>query len=377
MISRSELQALAAERDAVCMSVYLPVYAAGMDAQTNPIRLKNAIQRVEAALKDRGVRRQEIETLLKPLWELHGGDNSWRYRDGGLAVFRSSEAFQWHVIPVEFEEMVRVADRFYLKPLLPGLVSDGRFFVLAVSRKSVRLLDCTRETASELRVDGLPRDIVDALGPQVTSEQIQFHSGDPGGRAMFHGHGAGTDDRQTDLMRYLRVVNRSVHDAIADHSEPLVVAAADPVHGLYQRVNTYPHLAPTPVPGNPDDLSASDLRDRAWEVVEPAFRRELDKARQAYEQAAGTDRATVDLPTIVNAACDGRIAVLFVALGEQRWGAHDPDARSVEIHDEPLPGDDELLDLAAVQALLSGASVYAVRPDEVPGDGPAAAVLRY
>ncbi|NNL12787.1 MAG: hypothetical protein HKO82_03750, partial [Acidimicrobiia bacterium] len=47
------------------------------------------------------------------------------------------------------------------------------------------------------------------------------------------------------------------------------------------------------------------------------------------------------------------------------------------IHDTPEAGDVDLLDAAAAQAWLRGGTVFAVAPDEVPGDGHLAAVLRY
>ena len=45
------------------------------------------------------------------------------------------------------------------------------------------------------------------------------------------------------------------------------------------------------------------------------------------------------------------------------------------LHEQPRPGDEDLLDFAAVQSLLNGGTVYAVAADEVPGDGNLAALL--
>jgi hypothetical protein len=49
----------------------------------------------------------------------------------------------------------------------------------------------------------------------------------------------------------------------------------------------------------------------------------------------------------------------------------------VEIHSERQPGDEDLLNVAAIHAMFNGAKVYAVESDEMPGGGPLAAVLRY
>jgi hypothetical protein len=68
---------------------------------------------------------------------------------------------------------------------------------------------------------------------------------------------------------------------------------------------------------------------------------------------------------------------LFVAVESHRWGTFDPETGRVEIKEENGPRDDDLLDLAAVRTLLNGGEVHAVRADEVPGRGDAAAVLRF
>jgi hypothetical protein len=80
---------------------------------------------------------------------------------------------------------------------------------------------------------------------------------------------------------------------------------------------------------------------------------------------------------VVTAAHDGRVDTLFVALGTRRWGSFDEEARKVEVSDSNGPGTEDLVDLAAIQTLLKGGTVYAVPPDRVPEGSEVAAVYRY
>ncbi len=69
---------------------------------------------------------------------------------------------------------------------------------------------------------------------------------------------------------------------------------------------------------------------------------------------------------------------LFVAVGVQRWGRFEAQAGDVVVHESHEPGDQDLLDLAAVQTLMHAGRVYAVQAAQVPDSGnPAAAVFRY
>ena len=69
--------------------------------------------------------------------------------------------------------------------------------------------------------------------------------------------------------------------------------------------------------------------------------------------------------------------MLFVAIGVQRWGSFDPDTDAVHWHDKAEPGDEDLLDFAAIQTFLNGGTVYAVEPENVPDDRHLAAIFRY
>ena len=59
------------------------------------------------------------------------------------------------------------------------------------------------------------------------------------------------------------------------------------------------------------------------------------------------------------------------------WGGFDPDTMSVDLHPEPEPTDEDMLDFAAIHTLLNGGTVYAVEPEQLPEQAPAAAIFRY
>ena len=98
-----------------------------------------------------------------------------------------------------------------------------------------------------------------------------------------------------------------------------------------------------------------------------------------YKHYAGTDdaHASNDIAEIVAAAHYKRVATLFVALDIQQWGTFDPQTQIVTLHNECQPGDQDLLDLAAVHTFLNHGAVYVIPPEEMPADAPVAAIFRY
>ncbi len=98
-----------------------------------------------------------------------------------------------------------------------------------------------------------------------------------------------------------------------------------------------------------------------------------------FQQLAGegTGKASSDLKEIVSAAYYQRVDSLFVPLGQQIWGEFDPDTMGVDLHPEPEPDDEDMLDFVAIHTLLNGGTVYVVEPEKMPDSIPAAAIFRY
>jgi hypothetical protein len=158
---------------------------------------------------------------------------------------------------------------------------------------------------------------------------------------------------------------------------PLVLAGVGYLHAIYRKANTYPHLAGGGIEGNPEELSAEELHEQAWGIVHSLFLADQERAAAQYRQLAGSEQVSNDIYQVVPAAYHGRVKTLFVATGIQQWGVFDPDLNKIELTEEPGSADEDLLDLAAVHALLSGGTVYAVAPERLPDETGLAAVFRY
>lgn len=381
MISRDELGTLFRSNEGPCVSIFMPTHRAGSETREGPIRLKNLTRQAEKLLTGGGLPSREAKALLEPMERLQEDTLFWSYQDDGLAVFSSPGLFRAYRIPATPDELVVVSRRFHVKPLLPLLTDDGRFYILALSQNEVRLLEATRRRVHEVELEGVPRSLGEALQYDDKERQLQYHTPAPVGRgeqaALFQGHGVGIDDAKTDILRYFRQVDQGLKRLLKDEQAPLALAGVEYLLPIYREANTYKHLVDQGVGGNPEGLSSQELRDRAWTVVEPRFLKARQDAVARYRRLAGTARASDDLSSVVSAAYHGLIEELFVAVGVQKWGVFDATASRVYSHEEAQPGDEDLLDFAAVHTLLRGGTAYAVAPQEMPARTPLAAVFRY
>lgn len=382
VFTANELRTLLEARDGAHVSIFMPTHQVGTDAEEDRIRLKNLLRDAEIRLSSQGVRPLLIEKMLAPAQERLSDALFWQYQSGGLALFLSPDFSRFYRLPLNFKELVVVADRFHVKPVLPLVSGDGRFYILAISGDQVRLLRGTRDRVDQIQVKDVPANLSEALKYEDAEKQFQFHTdaqvqGTRRRAAVFYGQGDAAEDWKDDLFEYFRQIDRGLHSVLKDERVPLVLAGVDYLFPIYREANTYPYLLGEGISGNPERLSAAELHDRAVEVLQPYFARSREEAVARYRELAGTERVSEDIEAIVPAAVYGRVETLFVAVGSHQWGRYNPSADEVILDSELQPGDEDLLDLASVHTILNRGTVYAVEAGQVPGGLSVAAVLRY
>jgi len=379
-ITLEELKSFLGRSAERCISIYMPAHRAGRDTEQNPIRFKNLLREVEEGLLNGGLRAPAVQEILKPAWRLLEDADFWRQQSDGLAVFFDDEEFQYYRLPLPFAELTVIANRFHLKPLLPFFTQNGHFYILALSRNQIRLLEGTRDTVDEIDLGSLPESMAEIFHYDRFEKQLQFHTGTaqgPGNRAaMFYGHDV-SDEEKDRILRWFRKVDAELAPLFNNKRSPVVVASVEHLLPVYLEANTSPSLLDKALPGNPEDIAPKELHAQAWAMVVPIFRQAQERAVAEYHRLAGTGQTTVDVAEAVRAAFHGRVDTLFVAVGVQCWGSFVPDSGTVQLRQTPQPGDEDLLNLAAIQAILNGGQVYAVAPEEVPEQALLAALLRY
>jgi hypothetical protein len=255
----------------------------------------------------------------------------------------------------------------------------------------VRLFHASRFGVQEVKLPAsVPPNMARVMAAVQEDKQAQFHTqttmhgarGPHIKQAMFHGHGISGADEAVDKMRvgeFCHQVEQGVSKLLYSVRCPLILAAAEPVAGIYQEINTYPQLEREVIRGNPDRQSAKQLHESAWAIMEPIFQQRKAAAFAKYRQSSGPREAlgSKRLADIIAAAQDGSVETLFVAMEDHRWGHFDPQSREVTLHRNRQEGDDDLLELTAAGVYFSGGTIFAVPKNQMPSDSPVAATFRF
>lgn len=387
-LKKSDLRKLLQHEALPRLSLYMPTHRAGAETQQDPIRFKNLLGQAESRLADYGLRTPEAQEFLERASdELLQDEIFWQQQSDGLALFTAPDLFRYYRLPLDFEEIVTVGDQFYIKPVFKFFQNSGNFYILALSQDEVRLLEGTKYGVEEVDLERLPPSLAEALKWDDPERQLQSHTvsrGRQGGERgkpdmTFHGHGVGTDDDKTNILRYFQKVDRGLSDFLAGEQVPVVLAGVEYLFPIYREASSYNYLVEPGIPGNPEDLSGEKLHARAWQLLEPRFKREQEESTELYRQQAGTEtgRASNDISEIVPAAYSGRVGRLFIQERSQIWGRYDLANNRIDVHPERTPASEDLLNTAALYTFQNDGAIYVVEGSEMPDESSIAAVFRY
>jgi hypothetical protein len=380
-ITRDEIRDLLQLPGRPCVSIYMPTVRAGAETQQNPIRLKNLLRSAQEKLEASGMESAEATELMAPVRELVDDPTFWQELGEGLIVFRSPEVLRTYRLSTPLDELAMVSERFHVKPLFTLLAEDRPFYVLAISLKNIRLISATRHHAEEMELPGVPHSLTEALG-DLTRQYSQFQAGSAKSvhrSPVYHGHGTGEDNLKAEIVQFFNLADKELVKHV-DRNAPVVLAGVEYLLPRYKETTELLHVLDEGLTGNAEGLSPEELRDKAWEIVEPVLTADRRKAAERYGDLLGTGRAASRYDEILPAAHDGRIDTLFVARGVRLWGTYDLEARTARLQedqDAQQTGGEDLLDLAAIQTFQNGGQVYAVPQQDVPDGQAMAAIFRY
>ena len=380
LLNRTDIQALASsEADETHLSLFIPTHRAGPEIQGDQVQWKNLVNQVETKLLEE-LRRPDVEALLEPARDLLNDSPQWQHMGDGLAMFLRPGWHQTYRIPARLPVLGAIGDHFVTGPLM-RLLSDEHFFLLAISQSKVRLMEGSRHTVEQVQLGDIPTAVADVLEePDPEGGGLNIPMGSRrGGPAVFYGHGATAEDvRRDDLVFFLRQVSTGLDEILGGQSAPLVLVGLEKNIDAYRGVNNYRNTLSEAVRHNPDELSAAELHDLAWPLVEARLQAERDDVVAKAQQLQGSGRSSTDLSMIRDAAQQGRVETLLMRSDPDCWEEATGEAGDSVVR---LGGDDrfavcEQVDASAADTLANGGLVYATSREVVP-DSPVMAVLRY
>ena len=366
--------------EAPCLSVYQTTHRQFPDRQQDPIRFRNLVKALGDSLRQKYPDR-ETDSLLAPFHALAEDAEFWNHNLDGLAVLGAQDLFRVYRLQRPVAELAVVADSFHTKPLLRIVQSADRFQILGLDRHQARLFEGNRDRIDEIAMaPGVPRTLDEAVQRDIEQDRSTRTHGrvEPGAMGR---HGAGdakNDAIDADTRNFFRQVDRAV---LEHHSRPtglpLLLAALPEHHALFREVSGNPNLIAAAIDVNPGVLTLDELRERAWQLIQPSYLQRLAGMTEAFGAAQAGQHGSGDLSDAARAAVEGRVATLLLEADRQIPGRIDAATGAVAFADLGDPGVDDLLDDLGEYVLRGGGEVVMVPAERMPTRTGLAASYRY
>lgn len=364
-----------------CLSLYQLTHRRHPENQQDPIRFRNLVKALDESLRQK-YPTCEIQSLLDPFLALADDRDFWNHTLDGLAVLGAKGLFRVYKLHRPVAELVVVADSFHTKPLMRMLQSADRYQVLGLSRQGIKLFEGNRDILAQVELArGVPQTMTEALGSELTeSHQTVAAYGGTGGASspMHHGHGGKASEIEIDDEKFFRAVDRGI---LEHHSRPsalpLILATLPEHRQLFHKVSHNPFLMDEGIYINPDNLSSDELRQHAWQIVEPRYLARLAALVGEFGSARSKNLGYEELTQVSKAVVDGRVATLLVEADRQIPGQINAANGDIELSDSATPVIDDVLDDLGALVLKMGGQVVIVPAEQMPTKTGIAAIYRY
>jgi hypothetical protein len=367
--------------DPPCLSLYQPTHRHHPDNQQDPIRFRNLVKELEEPLRQQ-FSKDDIRTLLQPFLALANDMDFWNHTLDGLAVLGARGIFRVYKLQRPVTEFALVADSFHTKPLMRILQSADRYQVLGLNRQEIRLFEGNRDALDEIELARtVPKTITEALGDELTEPHrtVASYGGIGDGHSpMHHGHGGKESEVDIDAERFFRAIDRGI---LEHHSKPagltLILAALPQYHHLFHQVSHNPLLIEDSIEVHPDSLTIEELRQRAWQILEPHYLARLAKLVEEFGNAKSKGLGDDVLVQVAKAIVAGRVATLMIEAVRKIPGRIDSATGEIEFGDLSHPEVDDVLDDLGELALKKGGQIVIVPAERMPTDTGIVAIYRY
>lgn len=350
----------------VAVSVYLPLSPDQRDLRLQSGGLRNVVDEVterlagidlEPSLKDR-----IISAILQRVSSLDLAE----HREPAIAIFSDESDARMISLPEAVPYDVAVGQHFNLKPLLPLLEKNRRFWLLALSDGRAKLFSVTPFGITETDL-GLAQRVTDASAADEPAAD----------------HGGGADEPEAaappqSLLESLTDLVRAVEETIGGDTAPVLLAAEPKIGGHFRKTTRLPTLLGEGLVLNPHAFPLAELHQKALEAAGPQLTSQAEEVLQQIEARLGdaAPNVAIRLEEILAAAEEGRVDAVVVASDEALWGRYAAGG-PVTAHGHRVAGDEDLLNRVAIATMRNGGRSFSLSRTRIPRGAPAAATLRF
>jgi hypothetical protein len=367
------------EEEGPFISLYQPTHRFSPANKQDPIVFKNLIRKIENSLKQK-YSKKDIDSIMNLFYQLEGDQSFWNNTFDGLAILANLNKCIIYKLHKSVKALAIVADSLHIKPLVRIFQSADKYQLLGLSGNVFTLYEGNRFGVDEIEMaPETPRTIEKVLGEQHTDSYLTHGSyGGVGGSTMYHGHGGEKDERDKDIEKFFRYADKFVSDNYSKPSKlPLILVALKEYHNIFMKVSKNSYLMEHGIKGSYDSFKMEQLKEKAWEIIEPIYLEKTQNLVNGFENAKANSLGSDNLSQIARATFENRVETILIEADKIISGKIDDNTGQIEYGNINDPDLDDILDDLAEFVLKKRGEVVVLPKERMPSETGVAAIYRY
>ncbi|MZU15746.1 hypothetical protein GUA07_11350, partial [Bifidobacterium longum] len=212
----------------------------------------------------------------------------------GITLFIQGNTLELFVLPRTTVDEVKLT--ISKSPDLLSILCEQpnkMYYLLALEGTSFRLFKIVDKTVAPVKLDAdAPTDLVETLGSEKRGGELNFIG--KGGSTTFHGHNETSKEKQIDLERYYREINKYLVETI-DLTVPIVLMGLPKNLALFKRISEKLSLSEIQISKSPTDLTNAQIeKTTSNEISEQEVETITDDVAAINNKRVLTDTAEID-----------------------------------------------------------------------------------
>jgi peptide subunit release factor 1 (eRF1) len=343
-----------------CVTLTMPTGRSMPANAEDPIRLKNLVTEASNRLTEE-LGKRPAQAALANLQKAAESVDHDKNMDG-LAIFANETVEIVLKTRFPLHEKLTIDDRFSLRPIMRAERRAEPYSVLVLSLQDAKLFEGCREDLYEVRGHGFPAENKGAGGASKV----------PGGPGV--NRTAAVDDSRS---RFVRECLDKVAAIPGQPAQIIVTGTEEILSAMAEQIPATLDLMAT-LAGNYTLENPAALGKKAFEALRDARRIHAQDLLDRLDKARSAQRWESGVQAIAPLALDGRVELLVCGFDHEAPGRFDESTRSMVLIERPhdWKDSDDAVEWIVQRVLQSGGTVRFIE-DDLLGDNPIQAVLRY
>ena len=371
-MNTADIDQMLAERENPCISIIIPTHRFSTERRQDPKALEKAATKAKSLLEHSAWPKEKILSLSNKIDTVLQNIDYIRLQDG-LAVFISPNLTKFFLLPFPVTEKIMVGKSFEMRDLFYFNQYLKPYYLLAVSKKKIRLFRGEGRDIQEVQNNDFPKQYAETYEYSKPSRASSFSG------ALKDYELDKSEMQELRQKAFFKEVDDSMNKYIK-HDVPLLVAGVDEELTNFEHVSRHLDQVVGTIKGNYDHDAIHPLAETAWKKMNEYIKSLQKEVIKKLQEGIGSKLTVDGIRDSWKMAKQGNALSLVVEKDYQVTAYLDP-ADDSRIYVGPPVGNYEILTDAVDRLMIvvkeKGGNVVIVENNELASLNRVAMQLRY